>query len=151
MIIAEQLRQLGSTDISEIAPELAVSTRDLQPLANNLASETASLRKYLHPQPASGIHRTPGLWESDLGVVDVGRESGYRTRIDLDVDAQGRAGMKKHRSHEIQPLTAMPLATTELQTFAEHIGLWNRQWPLGARLKLVAPSGGQPPRIYVNG
>ncbi|MCL1800881.1 MAG: TRAM domain-containing protein [Promicromonosporaceae bacterium] len=137
-IIAEQLRQLGSTDVSAIAPELAVSTRNLSAIPDTLPTGRAG-----------SDDRSLGAVR--LGVEDVGGESGYRTRIDLDVNAQGRVGMKKHRSHEIQPLKSMPLATAELQALSERIGLWDRQWPPGARLKLVAPSGSEPPRLYVNG
>ncbi len=65
---------------------------------------------------------------------------GTRTRIELAVDDRGRAGMHRHRSHEVVPLTTMPLADPRIAD----LDLWSRRWPAGSRLDAVAPSDGDP-------
>ncbi|WP_428980267.1 class I SAM-dependent RNA methyltransferase [Isoptericola cucumis] len=76
---------------------------------------------------------------------------GYRTRIELVADAEGRAGMRRFRSHDVEPLTAMPLATQDVADLAEAEGVWTRRWTPGARLELVAPAGGADPVLLVDG
>lgn len=78
-----------------------------------------------------------GEWPAASGL-------GYRTRIALLADNRGFAGMRKHRSHAVVPLDAMPLAVPELAAFASAQRVWERQWRPGARLELVAPSAGEP-------
>ena len=71
----------------------------------------------------------------------------WRTRIDLHVDAEGRAGMRGHRSHDVVPLTGMPLATEHVAA----LGLFERRWPAGSRLEAVAPADGSPPLVLLDG
>lgn len=68
----------------------------------------------------------------------------YRTRIELVADADGHAGMRAHRGHQVIALKKMPLATTELSAFAVAEDVFTRTWTPGAQLKLVAPSEGDP-------
>ncbi|WP_265521462.1 class I SAM-dependent RNA methyltransferase [Oerskovia flava] len=75
---------------------------------------------------------------------------GYRTRIDLVADAEGRAGMHKHRSHDVVALDTMPLATPEVLALAERERVFTRRWRPGTRLELVAPAGGTPPVLLVD-
>lgn len=63
-----------------------------------------------------------------------------RTRIELTVDAGGRAGMHRYRSHDVLALHEMPLAVPEIAA----LGLFERSWPAGVRLDAVAPSDGDP-------
>jgi tRNA/tmRNA/rRNA uracil-C5-methylase (TrmA/RlmC/RlmD family) len=72
---------------------------------------------------------------------------GYRTRIELVASGDGRAGMHRHRSHEVLPLARMPLATDALQA----LELFDRRWPGGARIDAVAPAGGDRPVVLVDG
>ncbi|WP_370523980.1 class I SAM-dependent RNA methyltransferase [Cellulomonas sp. APG4] len=72
---------------------------------------------------------------------------GWRTRIELVADASGRAGMHRHRSHDVVPLEDMPLAVPELRD----AGLFTRHWAPGARLTAVAPVGGDRPLVLVDG
>ena len=71
----------------------------------------------------------------------------YRTRIELVTDAQGRAGMHGHRSHDVVPLESMPLAVPALQ----ELRLLERRWPADARITAIAPVGGDRPLVLVNG
>lgn len=72
---------------------------------------------------------------------------GWRTRIELTVDDEGRAGMHRYRSTEVVPLDDMPLATADLRA----LGLFERRWPAGARITAVAPVGGDRPLVLVDG
>ncbi len=72
---------------------------------------------------------------------------GWRTRVELVADAEGRAGMHRHRSHDVQALAAMPLAAAEMDVSA----LLARRWPPGARITAVAPVGGDRPLVLVDG
>ncbi|QDB79427.1 class I SAM-dependent RNA methyltransferase [Georgenia sp. 311] len=77
-----------------------------------------------------------------LGEDDARDGLATRTRIDLVVDDAGRAGMFRHRSHDVVALGEMPLAVpaiTELDLFAP--GRWQGV-PAGTRLDVVAPSDG---------
>lgn len=71
----------------------------------------------------------------------------WRTRIDLHVDAEGRAGMRAHRSHDVVPLTSMPLATEHVAA----LGLFDRRWPAGSRIEAVAPADGSAPVVLLDG
>lgn len=72
---------------------------------------------------------------------------GWRTRIELVADASGRAGMHRHRSHDVAALDDMPLAVPELR----EAGLFGRHWAPGARITAVAPVGGDRPLVLVDG
>jgi tRNA/tmRNA/rRNA uracil-C5-methylase (TrmA/RlmC/RlmD family) len=50
---------------------------------------------------------------------------GWRTRVRLAVDADGRAGLRRHRSHEVEPLEACPL----LHPVAARTGVLDQRWP----------------------
>lgn len=77
---------------------------------------------------------------------------GYRTRIELVADADGRAGMRRFRSHDVVPLAGMPLATDRVAALAAAEGVWTRRWEPGARLELVAPEGeSAEPLLLVDG
>lgn len=75
----------------------------------------------------------------------------YRTRIDLVADAQGRAGMHRHRSHEVIALEAMPLASTAVSDFARHEGVFTRHWAPGSRIEVAVPAAGGPGILLVDG
>ncbi|WP_029069776.1 class I SAM-dependent RNA methyltransferase [Jonesia quinghaiensis] len=67
---------------------------------------------------------------------------GWRTRFEVVADARGRAGMYRHRSHDLVPLNDMPLATDEARELAREQGIFTRTWPTDMRLEVVAPSAG---------
>lgn len=75
----------------------------------------------------------------------------WRTRIDLVADDEGRAGMVRHRSHDVQRLRSMPLATAEVAQLARAEGVFSRRWRPGARLELVAPANKTPGLLLVDG
>jgi len=88
------------------------------------------LRRLAHDERAVEVEAAPG--ETD-GL-------GWRTRIELAVDQQGRAGMLRHRSHQVAALDDMPLATSAIGV----LDLFGRRWTPGARITAVAPVDGDP-------
>jgi tRNA/tmRNA/rRNA uracil-C5-methylase (TrmA/RlmC/RlmD family) len=79
----------------------------------------------------------------DLHVLPVGGDQdglGWRTRVRLAVDGDGRVGLRRHRSHAVEVLDACPL----LHPAVTAIGVLARTWP-GAQEVAVAASteGGQ--------
>lgn len=78
---------------------------------------------------------------------------GWRTRIELVADAEGRAGMHRFRSHDVVALDRMPLAVPVLTdpAAAGGLDLLGRRWPPGARITAVAPVGGDRPLVLVDG
>ncbi|PFG37913.1 tRNA/tmRNA/rRNA uracil-C5-methylase (TrmA/RlmC/RlmD family) [Georgenia soli] len=71
---------------------------------------------------------------------------GTRTRVELTVTPDGLAGMHRFRSHDVLPLSSLPLADPAIG----ELGLlgadspWRRTWRPGARVEAVAPSEGDP-------
>lgn len=70
----------------------------------------------------------------------------WRTRVQLAVDSAGQAGMRRYRSHEVVPITDLPLA---VESFAD-LDLLSRRWPPGARLEVALASDG-PPLVMLDG
>lgn len=72
---------------------------------------------------------------------------GWRTRVGFLADREGRAGMRRFRSHDVLPVTAMPLMSDALAD----LDLLGRRWASGARIEAVAPAGGDQPVVLVDG
>lgn len=72
---------------------------------------------------------------------------GWRTRVGFLADREGRAGMRRFRSHDVVPVTAMPLMSDALAD----LDLLGRRWAPGARIEAVAPAGGDQPVVLVDG
>jgi tRNA/tmRNA/rRNA uracil-C5-methylase (TrmA/RlmC/RlmD family) len=71
---------------------------------------------------------------------------GWRTRVGFLADREGRAGMRRFRSHDVLPVTAMPLMSDALAD----LDLLGRRWAPGARIEAVAPAGGDAPVVLVD-
>jgi len=79
----------------------------------------------------------------DEGVEDA--LLGRRTRIELVIDAEGHAGMHRYRGREVIALDSMPLAVpaiADLGLFGD--SAWGEVWHPGDRVRVVAPTGGEP-------
>ena len=66
--------------------------------------------------------------------------TGWRTRVRLHVDAEGRVGPYAARTHTVVPVASVPLAVPQLAAIAP---LWER-FPGARAIDLVAPSAGSP-------
>ncbi len=87
-----------------------------------------------------GVHVLPAPGDADDADPLVGR----RTRIEMTVAPDGRAGMHRYRAREVVPLEDMPLAVPairDLQLFGAD-SPWNTVWSAGERIRVVAPTGG---------
>lgn len=71
---------------------------------------------------------------------------GWRTRVGFLADREGRAGMRRFRSHDVVPVTSMPLMSDALA----ELDLLGRRWRPGARIEAVAPAGGDQPMVLVD-
>ena len=97
------------------------------------------LRRLAHDERTVPVAAAPG--DDERGGL------AWRTRIDLVVDDEGRAGMFRYRSHEVLPLADMPLATEGVAG----LGLFDRRWPAGARIEAVVPEGAPAGVVLVDG
>jgi tRNA/tmRNA/rRNA uracil-C5-methylase (TrmA/RlmC/RlmD family) len=71
---------------------------------------------------------------------------GWRTRVGFLADRDGRAGMRRFRSHDVLPVDRMPLMSDALA----ELDLLGRRWTPGARIEAVAPAGGGAPAVLVD-
>jgi tRNA/tmRNA/rRNA uracil-C5-methylase (TrmA/RlmC/RlmD family) len=62
----------------------------------------------------------------------------WRTRVRLVVDADGRPGLRKHRSHTVMAVAACPIVVAGALD-----GVLDRRWPPGAELEVVADGAGE--------
>ena len=63
---------------------------------------------------------------------------GWRTRVRFAVGADGRTGLRRHRSHELEQVRHCPLGTDAVAA----AGVGERTWPAGAEIEVVAGTGG---------
>ncbi len=64
---------------------------------------------------------------------------GWRTRVRFAVDRDGTAGLRRHRSHEIEHITECLIAHPGV----EAVGAERLAWPGAASVEVVAASGGE--------
>jgi tRNA/tmRNA/rRNA uracil-C5-methylase (TrmA/RlmC/RlmD family) len=69
---------------------------------------------------------------------DGGPDPGWRTRVRYTVDAAGRPGLRKHRSHEVVPIGRCMIAHPAIQ----ELPVLDRLWPDADAVQAVAPSVG---------
>ncbi len=94
-------------------------------------------------EPTFEVAAAPG--DDDRGGL------GWRTRISLVADEFGRAGMRKHRSHDVVALDGMPLATDRVNEVCAQMGVFSRKWRAGTAISVVAPEGGSEPLVLADG
>ncbi|WP_448629301.1 class I SAM-dependent RNA methyltransferase [Cellulomonas soli] len=104
-----------------------------------LAEQLRRLARVDLPAEAVAVEAAPG--------DDARGGLAWRTRIELVADAQGRAGMRAHRSHDVHALSSMPLASEAIAD----LDLFGRRWRAGARIEAVAPAGGDTPVVLLDG
>ena len=64
----------------------------------------------------------------------------WRTRVEYAVGADGRAGLRRHRSHDVVPVDRCRIAVPALQA----LGVTERDWSGVRAVDTVAPSVGEP-------
>ncbi|GAA3343440.1 class I SAM-dependent RNA methyltransferase [Amorphoplanes nipponensis] len=90
------------------------------------------------------LGRMGGLSGERIAELDVrveplpGGPLGWRSRVRYAVDAAGRPGLLKHRSHEVVPVDRCLIAHPRLQ----QLDVTGRLWPEAAAVEVVASTGG---------
>ncbi|MET9696983.1 class I SAM-dependent RNA methyltransferase [Streptomyces sp. NPDC006529] len=69
--------------------------------------------------------------------LPAGQVPAWRTRVQFAIDEDGRAGLRKHRSHDIQPVDHCMIASPGVT----ELGIEKREWPQLAAVEAVAASG----------
>lgn len=114
----------GGCDLQHVAP------------AAQLDWKTAVVREQLS--------RLGGLTDAEIDVLRVtvaplpGGPLGWRSRVRYAVDATGRAGLLKHRSHEVVPIDRCLIAHPAIQA----LSVLGRNWPAADAVATVASTGG---------
>ncbi|MFC7545535.1 class I SAM-dependent RNA methyltransferase [Plantactinospora sp. GCM10030261] len=117
----------GGCDLQHVAPDA------------QLAWKTAVVREQL-----ARLGRLP---EAEIDALDPtvrpvpGGQLGWRSRVRYTVDAAGRAGLRKHRSHEVVPIDRCRIAHPAIQELPVLAPAGHR-WPDAEEISTVASTGG---------
>ena len=93
------------------------------------------------------LRRLAGLSPAEIEDLDVrvdalpGGSLGWRSRVRYTVDAAGRTGLLKHRSHEVVPIERCLIAHPAIQELPV-LPSSGRRWPDADAVEVVASSGG---------
>ncbi|KAB7844428.1 class I SAM-dependent RNA methyltransferase [Streptomyces mobaraensis] len=97
---------------------------------------------------AEQLRRLAGLTPEEAGwdgtvapaegdKVPAGQVPAWRTRVQYAIDAEGHAGLRKHRSHDVQPIDHCLIAAPGVS----ELGIEKREWPQIASVDAIAASG----------
>ncbi|MEU4641390.1 TRAM domain-containing protein [Micromonospora sp. NPDC023814] len=93
------------------------------------------------------LTRLGGLTEAEVDALGVrvvalpGGPLGWRSRVRYAVDAAGRAGLLKHRSHEVVPIDRCLIAHPAIQELPV-LAPSGARWPAADAVETVASTGG---------
>ncbi|GGW51024.1 class I SAM-dependent RNA methyltransferase [Streptomyces xantholiticus] len=105
-------------------------------------------RRFKGEVVAEQLQRLAGLTPEEAGwdgtvmpapgdKLPAGEVPAWRTRVQYAVDADGRAGLRKHRSHEVQPIDHCMIAAPGVS----ELGVEKREWPQMATVEAIAATG----------
>jgi tRNA/tmRNA/rRNA uracil-C5-methylase (TrmA/RlmC/RlmD family) len=80
------------------------------------------------------VEALPGAGAEDAGTDAEGL--GWRTRVQFATTETGRLGLRRHRSHTVQPVERCYIAAPGV----EAVGAESRRWPPGASVEVIAGS-----------
>ncbi|MFE2637646.1 class I SAM-dependent RNA methyltransferase [Streptomyces scopuliridis] len=97
---------------------------------------------------AEQLQRLAGLTPEEAGwdgtvmpapgdKLPAGEVPAWRSRVQYAVDENGRAGLRKHRSHDVEPVEHCMIATEGVS----ELGVERREWPQIATVEAIAASG----------
>ncbi|MFD7442786.1 class I SAM-dependent RNA methyltransferase [Streptomyces sp. NPDC059909] len=69
--------------------------------------------------------------------LPAGQVPAWRTRVQYAVDAEGRAGLRRHRSHEVEPIEHCMIAAPGVS----ELGIEKRTWEGMASIEAIAATG----------
>lgn len=92
----------------------------------------------------AGLTPAEAGWDGSVepvgGKLPAGQVPAWRTRVQYTVDGDtGRVGLRKHRSHEVQPIDRCLIAADGVT----ELGIEARSWPGIATVEAVAATGSQ--------
>ncbi len=120
------------------------------------------LRRLGGPQVVADLEALVGVREGeDCVLVPVNPAPGdeedrqllhRRTRVQLVAGEDGALGMRPYRSHDVVPVTALPIAAEKLDGLrALEAGVWDGTWVPGERVALEAPNASPPVLVTARG
>ncbi|CAL9559073.1 class I SAM-dependent RNA methyltransferase [Streptomyces sp. enrichment culture] len=105
---------------------------------------------------AEQLRRLAGLTPEEAGwdgtvvpaegdKLPAGEVPQWRTRVQYAVDASGRAGLRRHRSHEVEPIDHCMIAAEGVS----ELGVEKREWPGMASVEAIAATGSQDRQVVL--
>ncbi|MEV5441191.1 class I SAM-dependent RNA methyltransferase [Streptomyces sp. NPDC052644] len=105
---------------------------------------------------AEQLRRLAGLTPEEAGwdgtvvpaegdKLPAGEVPQWRTRVQYAVDASGRAGLRRHRSHEVEPIDHCMIAAEGVS----ELGVEKREWPGMASVEAIAATGSQDRQVIL--
>ncbi|MFJ8629235.1 class I SAM-dependent RNA methyltransferase [Streptomyces sp. NPDC093568] len=105
---------------------------------------------------AEQLQRLAGLTPEDVGwdgtvmpaegdKLPAGQVPQWRTRVQYAVDAEGRAGLRRHRSHEVEPVDHCMIAAEGVS----ELGIEKRDWSGTASVEAIAATGSQDRQVIL--
>ncbi|GAB7183152.1 class I SAM-dependent RNA methyltransferase [Kitasatospora sp. Ki12] len=90
----------------------------------------------------AGLTPAEAGWDGSVepvgGKLPSGQVPAWRTRVQYAVDAEtGKVGLRKHRSHEVQPVDRCLIAAEGVT----ELGIESRDWPGVASVEVIAATG----------
>jgi tRNA/tmRNA/rRNA uracil-C5-methylase (TrmA/RlmC/RlmD family) len=77
--------------------------------------------------------------------VPAGQVPAWRTRVQYAVDDSGRAGLRRHRSHDVEPIDRCLIAAPGVR----ELGVEARPWPQTATVEAITATGSQDRQVLV--
>ncbi|MEU7583177.1 class I SAM-dependent RNA methyltransferase [Streptomyces sp. NPDC041068] len=77
--------------------------------------------------------------------LPAGEVPAWRTRVQYAVDADGNAGLRRHRSHEVEPIEHCMIAAEGVS----ELGIEERDWSGMASIEAIAASGSQDRQVIL--
>ncbi|MCP9943943.1 class I SAM-dependent RNA methyltransferase [Streptomyces somaliensis] len=105
---------------------------------------------------AEQLRRLAGLTPEEAGwdgtvvpaegdKLPAGEVPRWRTRVQYAVDDSGRAGLRRHRSHEVEPIDHCMIAAEGVS----ELGVEKRRWPGMASVEAIAATGSQDRQVVL--
>ncbi|WP_031487981.1 class I SAM-dependent RNA methyltransferase [Streptomyces bicolor] len=105
---------------------------------------------------AEQLERLAGLTPEDVGwdgtvmpaegdKLPAGQVPQWRTRVQYAVDADGHAGLRRHRSHEVEPVDHCMIAAEGVS----ELGIEKRDWTGMASVEAIAATGSQDRQVIL--
>ncbi|MFJ3877322.1 class I SAM-dependent RNA methyltransferase [Streptomyces sp. NPDC090077] len=77
--------------------------------------------------------------------LPAGQVPQWRTRVQYAIDETGRAGLRKHRSHDIEPVDHCMIAAPGVS----ELGIEKQDWPQMATVEAIAATGSQDRQVVL--